>query len=525
MNTEAGAALELHAISRSFNDNVVLKGVSLEIRRGEVVGLIGENGAGKSTLLDIVSGVLTPDSGRLSVDGVDVRPRTYREANRLGIFRVFQEASALTNLPVYANLFFGWEGFFTGKLGWIDRRKLRSAARRALDAAGMHDVDEAAKVGSLGSGARQGLDIVRATTLPEYLGIDRPIVLFDEPTTALDEVHERNFLALVERLRRSATIVLVSHRLQELLQVCDRLIVLKDGQVVGDAPAAEHDEGSLHHAMVGRARAANYYRENEQQPVEPGAAVRLAVEALSVSGALTGVSLAVRQGEVLGVAGLDGSGKRELGAAIAGAIGSSKGRIRVDGGEVGPGPRAAVATGIAYVPRDRKGEGLVGPASLVDNIALPSWHDLLGTAFGTISRRKARTIAERYRDDLEIVARGGVDSKVSTLSGGNQQKVLVSKWTCRQPRVLVLDGPTQGVDSGAREVIYRVIRDLSRQGLAIVLVGDDLPEVIGLSHRILVLANGQPGAMIDAPAARKPSEAEIVGLMIPSQPANPEVMQ
>ncbi|MGV1861755.1 ATP-binding cassette domain-containing protein [Rhizobium rhizogenes] len=514
---ETRPALELHAISRRYGGNPALNDISFNIGYGEVVGLIGENGAGKSTLLDIISGVLSPSSGHLSRNGVPIAPRTYKEANRFGIFRVFQGSTTLANLPVYANIFFGWERLFARPFGWIEWGKLKAAARAALDDAGMQDLDIAASVGTLSRGERQGLDIVRATTLPRYLGIDRPLVLFDEPTTALDEVHERNFLAMVERLRHQATIVLVSHRLEELLQVCDRLIVLKDGQVVSDGRAADHNESSLHHAMVGRKRVTNYYRENEQQPLAADAAVRVELEGISVPGALDNISLTLREGEVLGVAGIDGSGKKELGAAIAGAITTLRGQIRVDGARLRAGSRAAVAAGVAYVPRDRIGEGLIGPASLVENIGLPSWHDKLGAPFWTLRSKKARAVAKMHRDRMEIVAPHGVDSRISTLSGGNQQKVLIAKWIYREPRVLVLDGPTQGVDSGAREAIYRVIRDLSRRGLAIVLVGDDLPEVIGLSHRVLVLTSGRVCAVIDSALEGKPSEAKLVSLMIPSQ--------
>jgi ABC-type sugar transport system ATPase subunit len=515
MTTLEHPRLEALGIVKRFGANTALGGVDLTVGDGEVVGLIGENGAGKSTVLNIISGVLPHDEGRLLLDGRPIAPKTYQDANRLGIFRVFQEAALVHSLSVYENTFFGWEHLFRTKAGFLDRRALRLAAEEALARAGVHDLDVTQPVGQLSPGVRQSLDIGRVTALAERLEIERPVVLFDEPTTALDQEHEENFLRLLERLRGQASVVFVSHRLQEIIRTTDRIVVFKDGQNVGVRDTDGVDEGELHRLMVGRVRTENYYRERDQQVVEPDGAPRLVVKGVGGAGVLREASLTVAPGEILGIAGTEGSGKRVLGEIIAGVVGADRGSVEVDGQPVGSGIAGHVAAGIAYVPPDRHHKGLIAHASIVENIQLASLHDrFAGRGIGLLRSGRARAEAQRFVDELGIVT-SSIDAPVSSLSGGNAQKVLIAKWLLREPKVLVLDTPTQGVDTGAREGIYDLVRAVAARGTSVVLVSDDLPEVIGLANRIAVVTNGELTTVVDAPAGDKPQEHDLVAWMIP----------
>ncbi|MEH3141838.1 MAG: sugar ABC transporter ATP-binding protein [Mycobacterium kyogaense] len=521
MTSRPGPRLQAAGIVKSFGANRALKGVDLTVGDGEVVGLIGENGAGKSTILNIVSGVLPPDSGSLVLDGREIAPKTYQEANKLGIFRVFQDAALIDSLAVYENVFFGWEHLFRRRTGGLDRRALRRAATEALAKAGVDGVDVGAPTGRLTPGQKQSLDIARVTALSDLLEVQRPVVLFDEPTTALDSEHEDNFLRLLQRLRGVAAVVFVSHRLPEIIESTDRVTVFKDGESVADRPTAGVDENELHRLMVGRIRTENYYREHDQRVIDTGAAPRLVVESVGGAGVLRDASLEVAAGEIVGLAGTEGSGKRVLGEIIAGAVRPTHGRILIDGEPVGGTIGEHVRAGIAYVPPDRNDKGLITSSSIVDNIQLASLHDRFATRLvGLWAVGRARAVTQRYVDELGIVA-VGIDAPVASLSGGNAQKVLIAKWLLRQPDVLVLDEPTQGVDTGAREGIYELLRQVAASGAAVILVSDDLPELIGLSNRVAVITDGRLVATVDAPPGAKPDEHDLVALMIPGTTAVP----
>ncbi|HEY7143665.1 MAG TPA: sugar ABC transporter ATP-binding protein [Streptosporangiaceae bacterium] len=514
--TQAAAAprLSLRGISKAFGGQLALRGVGLDVADGEVVGLIGENGAGKSTLLNIACGVLSPDSGQILLDGRPVTPHSYKDANRLGIFRIFQDPALIDELRVYENVFFGWEQLFRTRTGMLGRPALIRACAAALADAGLPGIDVRRPLRELTRGERQRLDIARVIALAERLEIARPVVLFDEPTTALDHEHANEFLDLLGQLLGRASVVFVSHRLPEILRTCSRVVVLKDGLNAGERAAASADEDELHQLMVGRLRTSNYYRQGDQQERKDAGPARIRLRGVCVDGAVAGISLAVSAGEIVGLAGTDGSGKRELGEAISGARPVSSGQVLVDGTPLRPGIGAAVAEGIAYVPPDRLDSGLIAGASVVSNVQLVSLADRFATRIGGVWRRAAaRAAVSRVSGEFGIVS-AGIDAGVATLSGGNQQKVLLAKWLVREPRVVVLDNPTQGVDTGAREGIYRLIRDLADRGTAVILISDDLPELIGLSNRIAVVTLGRVVAEIPAPARAKPGEHEVVRWML-----------
>ncbi|MDT5297105.1 MAG: ribose transport system ATP-binding protein, partial [Mycobacterium sp.] len=312
-----------------------------------------------------------------------------------------------------------------------------------------------------------------------------------------------------------AAVVFVSHRLPEIMETTDRITVFKDGESVADRLTAGTDENELHRLMVGRVRTENYYREHVQRDVPAATPPRLVVESVAGAGVLLDASLEVAPGEIVGLAGTEGSGKRVLGEIIAGVVRPSAGRVLVNGQEVTGTIGDHVRAGIAYVPPDRADKGLITSASVVDNIQLASLHDRFATRrVGLWAVGRARKVAQRYVDELGIVAES-IDAPVSSLSGGNAQKVLIAKWLLRQPDVLVLDEPTQGVDTGAREGIYDLLRQVAAAGTTVVLVSDDLPELIGLSNRIAVITGGRLTAIVDAPPSDKPNEHDLVARMIP----------
>ena len=506
--------LRVTELSKSYPGVQALKSLTLGVGAGEIVGLVGENGAGKSTLLNILSGVEGSDGGRVEVDGREVRLNSYNDANAAGIFRVFQEQATIPGLRVYESLFLSHETRFRSLRGipGLKRSAMIERARKAV--AGFKlDLDVRRPIGELDVGLRQSLEIVRAVALADLLGAERPILLLDEPTTALDSAQDERFLNLIDDLRTRATIIFVSHRLPEVLGVCDRIVVLKDGELVAQRSAAELDENALHELMVGRERAVNYYRETEQTgPAGAGSPPVLRVRDLAIDGELAPTDLDVGPGEILGIGGLQGSGRSLLGQAIAGIAPVSSGTVSIGGGEQRkPAFRKLIDQGLAWVPGDRHTDGMIADASVLSNFQMASLHDRFATG-GIWRRGTARREADRWIEDLDIRPPRR-DIKAGQLSGGNQQKVVLAKWLCREPSVVILENPTQGVDTGARESIYEVIRRLTGEGVGVVLITDDLTELIGLSDRITILVGGRVAGTFQAPPDNKPDEKEVVAMM------------
>jgi len=511
MATSPHTLLEVAGVAKRYPGVLALDHVSLTVKAGEVVGVTGENGAGKSTLLDLLSGVASPDAGAMQLRGLGYAPRSYREATRRGVFRVFQEQALLPNLTVAENLFLTHELVLARALPLLRRRRMEAVASELLASLGL-DLDVRRVTGELPLGERQALEIARAVGLSRLLRVASPLVLLDEPTTALDSSQDEGVLSLIEELRGQFAFLFVSHRLPEVMRVCDRILVLKDGQLVATTTPHQTDEPGLHALMVGRERAARHYREDLQVEPSPSAPVALSASGLVTDTGAPPVSLEVREGEILGIGGLIGSGKSRLGRAIAGVEPPLAGTVSVGDSPLGrPTLASFIRAGGAYLPGDRAAEGVIGAASVLANYRLASLRDAYGRG-GILRRRRARADARRYAGRLEIRMRG-IDEPLRSLSGGNQQKVVLARWLCREPRVLVVENPTAGVDTGARESIYAILRQLTEAGVAIVLVTDDLPELIGLSHRIAVMAAGVPAAVVAAPADAKPLEHELVALM------------
>ncbi|TQM43590.1 ribose transport system ATP-binding protein [Pseudonocardia cypriaca] len=475
-------------ISKSFLGVGVLQGVDLDLRPGEVHALVGENGAGKSTLLKVLSGVHAPDAGTIAIDG---EVRTFanpRQAHEAGIAIIHQEFTLLPERTVAQNVFLGREPV---RRGLVDTAAMGRATAALLAEIGETGFGPDAVVSRLSVAQQQVVEIVKA------LATDARIVAMDEPTAALAD-HEVGLLFdLVRRLTaRGIAVLYVSHRMPEIFALADRVTVLKDGARVTTVPTAELDPPTLVRLMVGRPLDAYY-------PPRGGdfGDVRLEVRG-GTAPALRGIDLAVRAGEVVGVAGLQGSGRTELLRAIFGADPFTAGEVRLDGEPVRlTSPRRAITAGVAMVTEDRKAEGLALARSVQENALL---------VLRAVFPRRARAGAVRTRDVLAAVGlrSAGEDQEVRFLSGGNQQKVVLAKWLAVDPRVLLLDEPTRGIDVGAKAAVHELVREQAAAGMAVLLVCSELPELIGMSDRICVLHEGRLAGELPAGA----SEEDVMAL-------------
>lgn len=481
-HTTAGdGTIELDGVGKSYGDIRVLKSITMTLRAGEVHAVVGENGAGKSTLMKIISGAARPTTGALRVDGEDVSFSSPHDARQRGISLVSQELSLLPLRSVLDNVLAGVHGL--SRWGVVSRR--RSLAKfRELASLGGFALDPDVRVGDLSLPQQEYVEILRG------LANDARAIILDEPTTSMTRDQADAVLALIRQLAaRGMSVVFISHALEDVLAVADTITVLRDGRLVRTRPAAEYDRDSLIADMIGRPL-------DEQFPPlgthREDAEVVLAVDDLSAAGgdgqvAVSSVSLTVRAGEILGVGGLVGSGRSELLLAIAGANQRTSGRVEVFGRALPRGFRAAKKAGIAVIPESRKTQGLHLDHSLEANIVLPHLHVI--SALGIVASRRARVMAQSALDSVGV--KTGRRALVRSLSGGNQQRVLFAKWMVERPRLLLVDEPTRGVDIAGKRAIYDLIAAFAESGGAVVVVSSELPELIGLSHRALVMARGR----------------------------------
>jgi ribose transport system ATP-binding protein len=485
MSTAAAPLLELRGVRKHFGGVRALDGVDFDLKAGEVHALLGENGAGKSTLIKVLGGIHRPDSGDVRIDGHVAELREVADANRLGIRLIHQEMALAPNLSVAENIFLGRE---PSRFGILDRRRMIADAARLRDELGMPEIgDVRIAVGELSVAQQQLVEIARA------LSCKARVLVLDEPTAALSEV-ETN--ALHERLRRlreqGVGIIYISHRLEEIGRIADRVTVLRDGKSIGTQNTSSFEPGELVRWMVGRELTNRYPR----PPHRPGEVVLRASE-LRAPG-VHGVSFELRAGEILGFAGLVGAGRTELALTLFGINPATSGNIEVDARPVSVrSPSAARAAGIALVPEDRKLEGLVTTESVAFNLALPWAKEWNRGPF--VNRRRRSEIVSRAVSGFGIRC-ADAEQPVLSLSGGNQQKVVVGKWMEHPPRVLILDEPTRGVDVGAREEMFALLDRLMEQGLAVILISSDLPEVMNLSHRLALYRGGRIIREVDANA-------------------------
>jgi rhamnose transport system ATP-binding protein len=485
--------LEVSGVSKSFGPVKVLKEISFDVRPGEVHALLGENGAGKSTLIKIVAGVINADEGEVRLDGKAVRFSSPREAAAHGIATVYQELLLFPDLSVAENIYLGHAP--KTKWGTLDWNAMRAGARALLDSLDSPDLDVDTTVGKLSVANRQRVEIAKA------LSQDAKLVIMDEPTAALADADARRLMDVVKRLRdRGVGIIYVSHRLPEIFALADRVTVLRDGAYVGTKPIGEVTEGDLVSMMVGRAIDHLFPKVD----TTPGETI-LEVKNLTYRNTVNDISLTVRAGEIVGIAGLIGSGRTELALTIFGITPATSGQILIDGKPVTiSSPDDARRLKIAYVPEDRGSQGLIRPQTVRENVSLAIL-DRIAKAF-VVDRRKESSLAKDAIERFGIRTRGP-EQRVKQLSGGNQQKVVLAKWIATEPRVLIMDEPTRGIDVGAKAEIHALMSRLAGQGLAVLMISSELPEVLGMSDRVLVMRGGRIVAQFD----RKDATPDAVG--------------
>ena len=459
---------------KSYAGVTVLKSVDFVLPPATVIGLIGENGAGKSTLSSLITGVRRPDSGTMTLDGQPYQPANPGEALDAGVVLIHQEIRLLPELTVAENIFLGR---LPCRGGRIDTRSMEEESREALDLLGAH-VDPNRPVRGLSMAVQQEIEIAKAITRkPRY-------IFFDEPSASLGGSETERVLDRIRVLRdQGAGVVYISHRLDEVREVADGIVCLRDGQRVAGWDTGRVPKEELVNAMVGRE-----FTYEHVAPEPSHDRTVLEVRGLGRHGAFADVDFTVDAGEVLGIAGLVGAGRTETVRAIAGADRADAGEVLVDGKPVNAhSPRAAINAGIVMVPEDRKGQGLNLDRTAAENVTLP-WERLLAKG-GMVTRAIVKATGAKTSGEFDI--RGRMGLPVASMSGGNQQKVLLGKWLVRTPRVFIVDEPTRGVDVGAKMAIYEIIRGLAADGVAVVVVSSELEEVLGLSHRVLVMSGGR----------------------------------
>ncbi len=476
--------LELVGVSKTYPGVVALDDVSLAVAPGEVIGLVGENGAGKSTLMNILGGVVAPSAGRIRVDGVEREAMTVTDAIAAGIGFVHQELNLFDNLDAAANVFIGREPLYGGPLRLVDRPKLRAAAAPLFARLGVDFAPDTPVIG-LSLAQRQLVEIAKA------LSLDSRLVIMDEPTSSLTLTETDRLLKVIADLRASGvSVIFISHRLAEVTACADRVVVLRDGKLVGRLARHEISPAAMIRLMIGR-DLKSIYLPPKAPPGEP---------VLEVKGARTAtypgqsVDLTLRRGEILGLAGLIGAGRTELARAIFGIDPLKAGEVRLGGRAlVIASPRDAIAEGIYLVPEDRKASGVVLDMSVGENISLPQLADL--ARFGVVRRPTENKLAEAERRRLGIRS-PGIGTQVGSLSGGNQQKVVLAKWLAMRPKAILFDEPTRGIDVGAKREIYQMMRALADAGVAVLMISSDMEEVIGVSDRIAVMHEGAISGML-----------------------------
>ena len=478
------ALLRLEGITKRFPGVTALQGVTLEVRAGEVHGLLGENGAGKSTLLKIVSGAQRPDEGRILWRGEPVALASPHAAQRLGIVTIYQEFTLVPALTVAENVFIGREPVRAGLVDWPRLKRDTTAIIRRIGLA----LDPMLPVRDLSVAEQQMVEIARA------LSMESRLIIMDEPTSALSQAEVERLLGIMEALRRDGIgVVFVTHRLDEARRICDRVTVLRDGQLVVTRQAAEIGLDDIIRAMVGRSAEQLYRR---PQARHASGDVRLAARNLTTARAgqrgtaLQGVSIQVRAGEILGIAGLVGAGRTEFARAVFGADGLLSGAVEVDGRPVRlRSPRDAIRAGIGLMPEDRKQQALFLAQAVRRNFSIAALAQFL--SLGLFVREGAEAQAlEGYRRALNI-RMSGAEQVVVNLSGGNQQKVVLARWLALKPRVLIVDEPTRGVDVAAKAEVHELLDGLARQGVAVIAISSELPEVLAISDRIVTMREGR----------------------------------
>lgn len=486
-----GMHIEMKNISKAFNGNPVLKNAQFMIETGEVHALMGENGAGKSTLMKILTGVYKKDGGTITIDGQERTFKNVKEAEEYGIAFIHQELNILPNLTVAENMFLGKELMY-GKTGILRTRQMNAIAQQQLAELGLH-VRGAMLAEELSVGQQQIIEIAKA------LMTNASVIIMDEPTAALTDREIETLFTVINKLRKEGvSFVYISHRMEEIFSICDAITILRDGEYVGKRLIPETSFDEVVSMMVGRSIGERYPERNSQI-----GDVIFEMRNGTKKGKFENVSFQVRKGEILGVAGLMGAGRTDIMKAIFGYEPLDSGQIFINGQEVKiDSPIDAIRQRIAFITEDRKSEGLVLDFSIRENLALPNLESL--SKGSVLSNELEQQFTEDMMKLLNVKASSG-EQAVKSLSGGNQQKIVIAKWLGIHPQLLILDEPTRGVDVGAKKEIYSIMNKLTEQGDAVIMVSSELPEVLGMSDRVLVIHEGKVGGILGKDEASQES--------------------
>lgn len=480
--------LEMKGICKSFGTNQVLKDAAFQLKAGEIHALMGENGAGKSTLMKILTGVYTRDAGEVLVDGQPVCYASPQEAEKAGIVFIYQELNVLFDLTVEENLFMGKE--IRNKLGVCDKKAMRAKAKEVMQRVGV-DIPVGKVMSELSVGQQQMVEICKA------LMVDAKVLIMDEPTAALTQSETKGLFEVIRSLqKKGVSIVYISHRMEEIFDLCDRITILRDGQYVGVRSIADTSMDEIVKMMIGREIGERFPVRHAQLGDEV-----LRVEGITHQKLFRDVSFSVRAGEVLGVSGLMGAGRTEIMNSIFGNLPLVSGKIFINGTQVRiRKPQDAIKAGIGFVTEDRKTEGLLLDKSIAGNIEIANLCRL--SSRGVMKKKKCAELVKQGIDQFKIRC-FGPGHQCGNLSGGNQQKVVLAKWVYTEPKILIMDEPTRGVDIGAKKEIYTIINELAAKGVAVILVSSELPEVLGMSDRIMVIHEGHVAGFLKAEEANQ----------------------
>lgn len=495
-------------VNKHFPGVHALKDIDFEVRKGEIVGLVGENGAGKSTLMKVVYGAYQHDSGEVSMDGKPVNFQNPRQAMDVGIGMVFQEQSLITNLKVMENIFLGFEQQFT-RHGVINWKQMAAAARHQLAKVKL-DIDPNTVTSKLSFAQRQLVELAKVLTLEERVDGDL-VILLDEPTSVLAKEEVELLFSLVRELCSRASFIFVSHRMDEILALSDRIYVMKDGEVVDTVEAGKAEVENIQRKMVGRDIDKAYYREQHQQDFDSS---QLLVKATDISreNHYQSISFSLHRGEVLALVGTEGSGREAILRTLFGLEKPDSGTLTIKHENIQRFNAAtAVKSGVGYVPRERKVEGIVQGMNVYENITLSQFHNY--SSKGVLHAAREKQTAREWIEKLSIKT-PSVFASLKNLSGGNQQKVVLAKWRSGGSDIILLDHPTRGLDIGAKEDVYDMVRAMCADGCGVILVADTLEEAIGLSHTMMVLKDGAMQKHWPWQAGNKPGLFDLIHDMV-----------
>lgn len=496
--------LEISDLTKQFPGVVALKKINLSIEKGEIRALVGENGAGKSTIAKVIASVYPPTEGQMFLNGKPYRPHDIMDAHTKGVSIIYQEPNLVPCLTVSENIFLDSLSSFS-RYGFIDRKQLHRTAKDLLNKIGTTEIDPRTLITGLTVGQRKLVELARAVSR------EPDVLIVDETTASLNAVEVRLLYENVQRLKtRGTSFLFISHRLEEVFRLCDTVTVLRDGEIVKTLKTSETNFSEVSSLMVGRQISMDtYYRNSSQENLVQSKPV-LEVEGLTCTGQFEDVSFSANAGEIVGIGGLIGSGNEGVLEALFGVLHVDKGQVKMHGEKIkSRDPTEAIANGIAYVPKERDEEGLIPLFSVKENICMAVLRQL--TNIIMLDHRAMLRVAEKYRNRLNIKTQS-IKSSCLSLSGGNRQKIVLAKWLASNPRVLVLNNATRGIDVGAKSEVYKLINELAQSGLAVVMACDELPELIGMSDKILIMRKGQISKVFHR--QEHPREEDIISWML-----------